>query len=515
MLNTLKHLGAQGGQAASTTSRAKRVGVDSSLNFRTENRAAASIAGVLWSFANVSVAVFLTAAVFLVTSRVLTPAEFGAVALASAIVSLIAALIPAAFGESLVQRAELRQSHVDSVFWLTGFLAVAATVCLVVSSPALARLTGTPLVASILPVLSLRLVFDAGMTVPAALIQRRMQFRYIAVRTTLANGAGAALCIWMVFQGHALWALVLAQVVTSFAALVITLLAAAWRPGVRFEMNALADLKHFGLFAMGGRILNEARLDQLLMGLVLGPAVLGIYFFARRLFQMLRDLTAGVFAPVVNVLLASMQAEREIQREFYLAACFASASLAFPLFAGLIALAPDAIPLIFGEQWSAAVFPVQCFGVVGLLAGLGIMQAGLIRYLGQPSWWFWYQSVMQLSTLPLVLLLFPLGLNAIMVAMVVRTLLLWPISVLKAQSMLGLPLSDYLRYISPPAAAALVMALVAAQLPSIMTSAYSWGAFMSQFAIGAAIYAALLSILGRPQIRTVLRLYRMDNAQAS
>jgi O-antigen/teichoic acid export membrane protein len=496
-----------------STLRPARRGRD--FGYLTGDRARASVAGLLWSLANVFVSVVLTTAVFLVTSRILTPGEFGAVAMAVAIVSVIGTLVPVAFGEALVQRVELEERHTDTVFWLTAAMALAGAGALALLAPRIAVWTSTPLLTWILPILSVRLIFDAGLTVPGALITRRMEFRYIAIRTTLANGIGAALCLWMVTHGYALMALVLSQVVTSVAAFAISLAAAGWRPGFRLSLAALADLRRFGLFSMGGRILNEARLDQLLLGLVLGPAVLGLYFFARRLFMMLRDLTAGVFAPVTNVLLASLQSDEARRREFYLAACFASASLAFPVFAGLIAVAPGAVPVVFGEQWSEAVFATQCFAVVGLLTGLGVMQAGLIRYLGEPGWWFWYQGAMQLSTLPLILLLAPFGLDAIMAAVVVRTLALWPISVAKAQRMLGIGLGPYLRTLHAPAISALLMAGLVAALPELLPEMGGAARLCVQTGGGAAIYALLMLILARSDVRRLAALWRAEKEAAA
>ncbi|NNF92001.1 MAG: lipopolysaccharide biosynthesis protein, partial [Boseongicola sp.] len=448
--------------------------------------------------------------VFLVTSRVLSPAEFGAVALAAATVSLAGTLVPVAFGEALIQRADLSRRHTDSVFWLTLLLAGAAMLLLWWMAPLIARWTGEPLMTAILPVLSLRLIFDAGMTVPAALLQRRMQFRHIALRTALANGLGAVLCIWMIVQGYALWALVISQVVTSLAACLVTLAVARWRPGVAVSRAALGELRVFGLYAMGGRIVTEARLDQLLMGVLLGPATLGLYYFARRLFRMLCDLTSGVFAPVTNVLIASLQTQTEARRDYYLAACFASASLAFPVFAGLIAIAPTAIPILFGPQWTEAIFAVQCLSIVGMMAGLGIMQSGLIRYLGHPGWWFWYQAAMQVSTLPLILIFYPLGLNAIMAAFVLRTLCLWPVSVVKAQGLIGITMPTYLRSLAAPGTAALVMALAVSVVPRAVPGFSGAEMVLTQVAVGAMVYGLVMVALSRAQIRDLRLLYRRE-----
>jgi O-antigen/teichoic acid export membrane protein len=477
-------------------------------------RARAALSGLAWSLLNVALTTVLAAAVFLVTSRLLAPEDFGAVAFAAAIVALIGTAVPTAFGEALIQRADLRPDHLDTVFWLALGVGAVGYAGILAVSPAMAAWAEVPVLAQILPVLGLRLLFDAGLTVPAALIARRMRFRLVTLRTAVANGLGAAVCLVLVLNGFALWALVISQVATAAAAWAVAAATAGWRPGFGITAAALRELGRFGLYAMGGRALTEARIDQLLLGAVLGPAALGLFYFARRLFVMLRDLTAGAFTPVTNALMASLQGEPEKRREAYLAASFAAASLAFPVFAGLIAVAPTAVPYVFGGQWTGAVFAVQCLSVVGILAGLGVLQAALIRNLGRPDWWFRYQAAMQLSTVPLVLTLFPFGLDAIMAAIAIRTLLLWPLSVRMAGRMLEMPATRYAASLAAPAAASAAMALAVAALPAMAPDLGPAALLAAQVAGGAALYAGLLALAGHRRLGEIARMVRARRAAA-
>lgn len=471
-------------------------------------RARAAMFGALWSFLNIAVSTLLAAGVFLVTSRILLPDDFGAVAFAASIITVLAVLIPTAFGEALVQRKEIERDHLDTLFWLTFAVAALGYGALVVLSPSIAAVSEIPLLAAILPVLGLRLFFDALLTVPASLILRRMQFKAVAVRTTIANGIGAVVCLVMVLMGYALWALVVSQVITSLTTLVVAAVAAGWRPGVQLRWQSLRDLTGFGGYAMGGRMLAELRIDQFLLGALLGPAVLGLFFFGRRLFQMLKDLTVGVFSPVSSVLMASMQGEVEKRRQAYLIASYASAGLAFPVFGGLMAIAPAAVPWAFGPQWEEAVFTVQCFCVVGMMAGLGQMQAALIRNLGRPDWWFWYQAVVQLSTIPIMLLFYPLGLDAVMLAIVVRTLILWPNSVLMAQRMLGMRLWHYIRSLQGPLVGTAAMVAWVVALPWLWPMGSIGMTVLAQVASGAGVYAAVLLVTSFRRVEETVRLVR-------
>ena len=274
------------------------------LGHLSQGRTRASVSGVFWSFVQVGFGTVLAAVVFAIVSRVLSPEDFGAVSMATAIVLIASAIAPIAFGEALIQREEIDSRHLDSAFWFTTVFCLAFYAVLAFGAPLIGRLVGAGSIAVILPVLALRLIFEGLLAVPFALVTRRMQFRYIAFRTIIANGLGAVVCLLLAFQGYALWALVLQQLTTSLANLVVTAIAAQWRPGFALSLSALRDLRYFGLYAMGNRMMNQARIDQFLMGLVLGPAALGLYFFAQKLTEMLRNLTVGMFSPVSNVLFA-------------------------------------------------------------------------------------------------------------------------------------------------------------------------------------------------------------------
>jgi teichuronic acid exporter len=212
-------------------------GQSAGLAHLSAGRARAALWGVAWSFVNIGVSTLLAASVFLVTSRILAPQDFGAVALAASIITFIAVLIPSAFGDALIQRTELRQDHLDTTFWLVFGIALLGYGLLFVLSPWIAAQSGVPVLETILRVLGLRLIFDALLTVPGSLIVRRMQFRSVALRTTLANGIGAVICLAMVMTGFALWALVASQVISSLTGLIVAFVGAKWRPAMRWAAN--------------------------------------------------------------------------------------------------------------------------------------------------------------------------------------------------------------------------------------------------------------------------------------
>lgn len=421
-------------------------------------RSRLAMAGVGWSFLNTALGAGLSALVFALASRVLTPEDFGVVALAAAIVMFLGCLTPVAFAEALVQVRDLGPQHLDSVFWAALGTSAVLFVGLCLAAPLIADWAEAPLLTGLLPFIGLRLLIDAMAAVPAAIVQRAMNFRALAQRTAIANLIGGLACLGLIWAGFGLWALAATQVLTALVALIALMPAARWWPGRQLSRSAMRDIASFGLFSAGTRFLAEMRVDQMMLGLIAGPAALGLFYFARRLFQILGDLTSGAFNPVSTVLLASFQDEPQKRREAFLITCHASAALAMPVFVGLVVVAGTGVPLIFGEHWREAIPALQAFAVVGIIASLGVVQAALIRAAGRADWWFGYQALVQMSALPIIWVVMPHGLDAVVWALTLRVLVLWPLSVRMTMRLLDLPLRDYARAVAAPLLAATFMA---------------------------------------------------------
>ncbi len=478
-------------------------------------RARAAMTGSLWSLVNILVATVISAVVFLMASRFLSPGDFGVVALAAAIVMFVSCVIPIAFGDALIQRAELRNDHLDTVFWTCAGFGVCLYAALCLMSPWIADWADTPALRALLPVIGVRLVLESLTVVPTALVTRSVQFRFIALRTTLANLIGGGVCIAMVLMGSGYWALAISQVLSSAVSVMVMLPAARWRPGMDVTRKAVSDLWNFGIFSAGNRLLNEMRLDQLLIGFLGGPVMLGLFFFARRLFQMVSDLTVGVFSPVSNVLLASMQSEPEKRKHAFLIASYAATSVALPTFTGLFVLAQSGVPLVFGTHWMGAIAAVQGFAIIGMMAGLGIVQGALIRSQGRADWWFWYQAGVQLSALPLIAVLYQYGLGVVMAALALRTVVLWPFAIRETLRILEMGLADYVANLRGPIGASIVMAGVMVGLPHLVAAGHStlW-LLTAQLLVGALAYIAVGAGLSWRQAQGLWAILRQKRASA-
>jgi O-antigen/teichoic acid export membrane protein len=283
---------------------------------------------------------------------------------------------------------------------------------------------------------------------------------------------------------------------------------ARWLPGWRFEMSALRDLRAYGLFSNGSHFITTLNLDQLLIGALMGPAWLGIYSFARRIFQILTDLISGALNLVSYSLLSSMQREPEKLRSAYLLGTFASSVVAFPVFAGLALVAPDFIPFAFGDAWASAVPVVQAFCVLGLLTAVGILQSSLIRSQGQAALWFYYILGKQAVTVLYIFLFSGWGVVALTTSLVILNCLLWLPTLRMVVQLLGVSIWAYLASFALPVAATLVMWGCGWLVQHELAEADVLIRLGATIGAAAMSYGAVILLLGRPRLATLMGFVR-------
>jgi teichuronic acid exporter len=468
-------------------------------------RASAALIGAFWSAINAVVPTTLNSVVFIVSSRYLLPHDFGVIALALSLVSFASAIAPAALGEALIQQFNVRKSHLDSVFWICVGSAVIIYGILVLTAPILATTVNQPEVTKFLPLLGLKLLFDLAAVVPNALVARAMSFHLIALRTVVATLISSIICISLLLHGYGIWALAISQLAVSVASCIGVFWGAKWWPGFNFGIKELKDLRKYGVFASANRFIQFMNLDQIIIGSLIGTAPLGIYNFAKRLFQMLNDVIAGALTSVSHALLSSLQNENEKVREAFLITTFASSIVSFPAFIGLALVVDDAIPLIFGAQWIEAISPTRWFCLIGLMSCIGIIQASLINSQGKSNWWFYYQLFRQVLTISTLFILFNKGVNFIVMVMALQTVILWPMTLVMVSKIINIEITAYFRQFIEPFLASAIMTFVVLLISYFMPEYSQKLRLLAEVAFGGIAYCISIYFLTKEKLFGIIK----------
>lgn len=466
-------------------------------------RSRAAFVGVIWSSLHTLIPTVSAAGVFFFSAYYLSPSEFGLLGLVTAIISFALGFSPLAFGEALVQRGVITKSHANSVFWLTFVFALVLFVGLTATAPVAAQYFKEPALVALVPVIALKIPFELLASVPNSMIVRSMKFKAIALRTAVATLTSSAISIAMLLAGYGIWALAVSQVTVSLIVFVMAFWTARWRPGFSFSWADIRELAHYGVFASGDRMLSLVKMDHIVLGVLGGTNLLGLYIFAQRFFNMMMDSVTGALSAVSHTLLSTLQSDREKAQKAFYYASFVATAVGLPMFAGAAFIIDDLVLALFDEKWAQAAVATQAFCLAGLVGSTGVIQGALIRSQGKANWWFYYRLLQQVTTVLVIVAAYTYGLNVMVFAIVGKTLLLWPVSLFMTTRILNCSVGDYLAEFRGPVLATTAMAAALAGLPHVISGLGPFAEISLQIVIGAAVYTSTLLACSHSKVRLI------------
>ncbi len=331
---------------------------------------ARAVGGTLWQASTTVVQLFLQLGVTASLGRLLDPAEFGLVAIATAVTAFAGLVAQLGVGQALIQRQDLDERVVRAGFGLstTGGLVVALVVA--VAAGPLAAAFGEPAAAPYVRLVGLSVLGIGLGTTSDALLQRDMRFRAQGVITVVSYGVGYVLvAIPLAALGSGAWSLAWAPVVQAIFKAALTF--AARRHDVRplFSLGLWRQLMGFGGGVTVSRLLNAVALqgDNVLVARALGPVALGLYSRSYQLMLIPVQLVGQTMANVLFPGLSRVQDDRAPLREAYLTAAAFATLLGGASGLVFVVLAPEIIRVLLGPGWDGAVAPFRVLSSVIML----------------------------------------------------------------------------------------------------------------------------------------------------
>lgn len=306
-----------------------------------------------------------------VLARLLVPAEFGIVAMVTAITGLASGFADLGLSEATIQRKEITHGQVSALFWINLAIGLGLMLVTAALAPVLATFYREPRLVDITLVLSVTFLIGGLRVQPDALLKRQMRFSSLAIRDLTSSALGVAVAIAMALRGAGYWALIALPLTLNFTQMTLSWVMVKWRPGPpRREANVGSMVTFGGNVAASYFIFNVNRnLDNVLVGWYWGAAPLGLYSRAYNLLMLpVRQLTAPASSVAVPAF-SKIQDDHERFAHYYLRAISLIVWISAPLFGFLLVTANPVIVLVLGPQWreAAPVFQILVISALGQL----------------------------------------------------------------------------------------------------------------------------------------------------
>jgi len=304
-----------------------------------------------------------------VLARLLTPADFGLVAMVTAITGLGQAFADLGLSEATIQREEISHKQVSTLFWIN--VAIGATLVLLTASlaPVLAWFYREPRLKDITFLVSITFLIGGLRVQHDALLRRQMRYSSLAIRDVASYVVGVPLAIIMAWKGAGYWAIVALPLTVNTTGMVLSWLMAGWIPGPPRRDAKVGSLIAFGGHVAGSYLIYNINqtADSVLVGWYWGAGPLGLYSKAYNLLMLpVRQLGAPARSVAVPAF-SRVQGDAERFARYYLRAVNLIMWISTPIFGFLFVAAQPVIILVLGNKWreAAPVFQILAIAALG------------------------------------------------------------------------------------------------------------------------------------------------------
>lgn len=411
--------------------------------------------GAVWltTFKAISQAFSWTAT--LIVARILLPQDYGLMEMATILTGYVVLFAELGLGAAIVQREEIQDSHLSSLFWfivLWGF--VLGLSCIVIAYPTV-KVFGEPRIFRITQAVSILFVVSSFVIVPRNLLHRELKFKTVGFIDATAVTISCFLMVIIAWMGGGVWTLIGGHIIREFVRAVLLFFMVSWKPRLHMNLNEIKPYLKFGINFAGARSLYYvySKSDRFFGGRVLGATSLGFYSLALQLASIPMDKFISLLNSVSFPVFSRCQNDHRQFNDFYLRFVNIIAFITAPVYLGGFFIADDLIPLLLGPKWSPAIFPFKILCIAQLVFAITEPNVIANSAQGRPSWDL-YMGIVSVLLLPFSFYLASQkGLNWIAVPWVTIHPLIASGFTLITIRKLGISFTDYMRSLMHPALA--------------------------------------------------------------
>ena len=365
-----------------------------------------AITATLWSGADIFLRQGLQFIIAVVLARLLSPEEFGTIALLYLFAGLAGAFVDSGFSAALIQSQDVTHTDESTVFWFnlgTGALMASGLWLL---APWFADFYRMPILIPLTGILALNLFVSALGSVHSTLLTKRLNFKTPmkigAIATTVSGAAG----ILMAWKGYGVWALAVQTLVSTILTTLLLWAFNTWRPALAFSLASARRLFGFGGYLLMSSLLDIAysRIYTLLIGKLYGVRELGFYNRADSTKQMPVGVLTGILSRVALPIFSTASGDKEKLRRGVRHALRGMMLVNVPMMLGVMATAEPLVNALFGGQWLPSVPPLQVLALAGLLWPLHVINLNVLMAQGHSRLFFKLEVVKKLVGTGLLLI---------------------------------------------------------------------------------------------------------------
>lgn len=383
------------------------------------------LSNLIWRFAERCGAQLVGFVVSVILARLLSPDDYGTVALITVLTTILQVFVDSGLGNALIQKKEADALDFSTVFFTNIVFCTVLYLGIFLCAPLLSEFYDRPEMTPMIRVLGLTVLISGIKNVQQAYVSRNMIFRRFFFATLGGTITAAVVGIAMAYHGWGVWALIAQQLTNLTIDTAILWITVKWRPHRQFSFERLK-----GLFSYGWKLLASALLDtayndlrQLIIGKMYSSSELAYYNQGKKFPQL---VISNINTSIDSVLLPSMSAEQDNRgrvRMMTRRAIKTSVYIMAPLMMGLVFTAEPLVRLVLTDKWLPCVPFLRIFCITYMFYPIHTANLNAIKAMGRSDLFLKLETTKKVVGLTLLLSTMWFGVMAMAYSLLVGSIL--------------------------------------------------------------------------------------------
>lgn len=324
------------------------------------------VSGLYWSAGGRLAAQAVSWAITIVVIRVLSPEDYGLLAMATVFVEFFAMMSQFGVGQAVVQAPDLDERKLRQMFGFAIVVNGALFAALFLGAPLVAVFFGEERLTAIVRVLAVPFLLSAFGMIPGAQLARKLAYKTGALIGLFGSIVGSVTTLVLALTGAGVWSLVWGSLAGAAWGVVICNIVSPFFKWPVFSFRGTRELLLFGGNVTITRILWfwYSQADTIIAGKLLGKELLGVYSVSMHLATLPASKLSALVNQVAFPAFARIQHDRERYASHFLLAVRLLSFAVFPALWGMSSIAPELVQVLLGDKWLEAILPLQLLALI-------------------------------------------------------------------------------------------------------------------------------------------------------
>lgn len=420
-----------------------------------------TVSGLIWSAIESFATQGITFIVGIVLARVLTPKEFGLIAMVTIFIALSETFINSGFAQALIRKTDCTEKDYSTVFFFNLLAGTFFFIVLLLTAPLISDFFKEPILKPMVRVLALGLIISSLTIIQRTTLIKRIDFKLQTKISIIASVVSGIIGVVLAIEGFGVWSLVYKTISQQAINSCLLWIWNKWRPQWTFSKASFKELFGFGSKLLASSIIDTAyrNIYYLIIGKYFSTTELGFFKKAQEFQDFPTQSLNTIMSRVTYPVLAEIQQDTVKLKLGYKKMIKSTMLISMLLMVGIAAVARPLIIVLIKEQWEPSIIFLQLFTFIGMLYPLQSLNLNMLQVQGRSDLFLKLEIIKKAIAIPILIVGIAFGIKVMILGMWLSSLIAYYLNSYWSGKLIRYSIKEQVADILPGFFVALIMGI--------------------------------------------------------